>query len=314
MRQNRLKPVEGGVFHMTSRVVDRAMKLTDEEKDIFVGMMRRAERFSGVEILAYCVMTNHFHILVRVPDARTEIGEAELLARYAALYGEAKRGRLERFWARLREEGQAWKVEEAKARLLRRMHDVSEFAKTLKQRYSISYNRRHDRKGTLWEERFRSILAEDVPVVLREIAAYIDLNPVRAEIVEDPSAYRWSGFGALASRDPQALHGCVVLFRSGAKEDLEEYVSMVSVRAASRLPRGRTVGNRGQALTPHPYSVARIRFFSYGEALGEADFVKRMGTGIAYGVGNHAGPGIGCEVLCTARPLAGEVVAASRMA
>ncbi len=319
MRQNRLKPVEGGVFHMTSRVVDRAMKLTDEEKDIFVGMMRRVERFSGVEILAYCVMTNHFHILVRVPDARTEIGEAELLARYAALYGEAKRGRLERFWAKLREEGQARKVEEAKARLLRRMHDVSEFAKTLKQRYSISYNRRHDRKGTLWEERFRSILAEDVPAVLREIAAYIDLNPVRAEIVEDPSAYRWSGFGALASRDPLALHGCVALFRSGAKEDLEEYVSMVSIRAASRLPRGRTVGNRGlgnrgQVLTPHPYSVARIRFFSYGEALGEADFVKRMGTGIADGVGEQAGTGIECEGLCTARPLAGEVVAASRMA
>ncbi len=51
MRPNRLKPKEGGVFHITSRVVDRAMKFNNEEKDIFVGMMRRAERFSGVTIL-----------------------------------------------------------------------------------------------------------------------------------------------------------------------------------------------------------------------------------------------------------------------
>ena len=296
MRQNRIKPAEGGVFHLTSRVVDRAMKLTDEEKDIFAGMMRRAERFSGVEILAHCVMTNHFHILVRVPAADARVGEAELLDRYAALYGDARRERLERAWARLRGEGRAWKVEEAKARLLRRMHDVSEFAKTLKQRYSISYNRRHGRKGTLWEERFHSVLAEDVPAVLREIAAYIDLNPVRARIVEDPSAYRWSGLGALARGDGAAASGYSALLRGGSGPG--DYVSMVSARAASRLPRGR-------APAPHPYAVARVRYFSYGGAIGGEGFVKRAGTGIACGTGNLL-PG-----LCTARPLAGVAVHAS---
>ncbi len=294
MRQNRLKPPEGGVFHIVSRVVDRAMKFTNQEKDVFTGMMRRAERFSGIEILAYCIMSNHFHILVRVPPVDTQISEAELLDRYAALYGEEKRLRLERSWTRRREKGRGESVEREKAALLARMHDVSEFAKTLKQRYSISYNRRHDRKGTLWEERFRSVLAEDAPSVLREVAAYIDLNPVRAEIVETPSSYRWSGFGSLASGDPAARRGYLA-FLGGDRQALADYAAMVAARAASRLPR-REKG-RGQALQKaHPYSVSRIRCFTYGAALGRKAFVKKAGTGIAFSTE--------AEGLCTARPLA----------
>ena len=41
------------------------------------------------------------------------------------------------------------------------MHDLSEFMKTLKQRFSIWYNRNHDKRlGTLWTERFKSVLVE----------------------------------------------------------------------------------------------------------------------------------------------------------
>ncbi len=46
--------------------------------------------------------------------------------------------------------------------LLARMHDLSEFMKTLKQRFSIWYNRNHDnRLGTLWMDRFKSVLVEE---------------------------------------------------------------------------------------------------------------------------------------------------------
>ncbi len=297
MRPNRLKPPEGGVFHIVSRVVDRAMKFDNREKDVFTGMMRRAERFSGVEILAYCVMSNHFHILVRVPPKDTQISEAELLDRHAALYGEERRLRLERSWARRREKGRGEAVEREKSALLVRMHDVSEFAKTLKQRYSISYNRRHDRKGTLWEERFRSVLAEDVSSVLREVAAYIDLNPVRAEIVEAPTSYRWSSFGALSMGNPTARRGYNALLRADPSFGVADYVAMVSARAASRLPLREK--KRGQALQKaHPYAVSRIRCFTYGEALGREMFVKKAGTGIAFPAK--------AEGMCTARPLAEE--------
>ena len=63
--------------------------------------------------------------------------------------------------------------------------------------------RRHGRKGTLWEDRFRSVLVEGAGLALATMAAYIDLNPVRAGMVEDPKDYRWSGYGAaMAGRKP----------------------------------------------------------------------------------------------------------------
>ena len=76
-----------------------------------------------------------------------------------------------------------------------RMWDVSGFMKLLKQRFTQWYNRRKGRKGTLWEERFKSVLVEGAGEVLATMAAYIDLNPVRAGLVEDPKDYRWCGYG-----------------------------------------------------------------------------------------------------------------------
>ncbi len=61
----------------------------------------------------------------------------------------------------------------------------------LNQRYVASFNRRHHRTGTLWESRFRSCLVESEPYLLT-VYRYIDLNPVRAGMVDSPEEYRWS--------------------------------------------------------------------------------------------------------------------------
>jgi hypothetical protein len=89
--------------------------------------------------------------------------------------------------------------------LLGRMGDVSVFMKEFKQRFSRWYNRRTERFGTLWAERFKSVLVEDSPGALRTVAAYIDLNPVRAGIVGDPKDYRFCGYAAalVGQRDLQ---------------------------------------------------------------------------------------------------------------
>ena len=73
------------------------------------------------------------------------------------------------------------------------MWDVSAFMKLLKQRFTQWFNRRHRRKGTLWEERFKSVLVEGSHQVLATMAAYIDLNPVRARLVEDPGTGAGAG-------------------------------------------------------------------------------------------------------------------------
>ena len=64
----------------------------------------------------------------------------------------------------------------------------------LLQRFTRWFNRTHKRTGNLWEDAFKSVIVED-GVAARTIAAYIDLNPVRAGMVEDPAEYRWSSYG-----------------------------------------------------------------------------------------------------------------------
>jgi hypothetical protein len=93
-----------------------------------------------------------------------------------------------------------------------RMHDLSQFMQGFLQRFSLWFNSKHERSGHLWEDRFKSVIVED-GVAARTMAAYIDLNPVRAGMVADPAEYRWSSYG-------EAIGGSVKDYRltgSGAK-------------------------------------------------------------------------------------------------
>jgi REP element-mobilizing transposase RayT len=88
MRHARLRAEGVGCYHVVSRIVDRAFRMDDAEKEVFRGMMRRAEAFCGVRVLTYAVMSNHFHLLVEVPE-RAGVDEAELVRRMTVLYGKA---------------------------------------------------------------------------------------------------------------------------------------------------------------------------------------------------------------------------------
>ena len=85
MRQARLKAPddhEVAYYHCISRVVNREFVLGGEEHEQFVEMMRCYEHFSGVRVLTYCVLSNHFHLLLAVPRRPAELpDDAELLSR-----------------------------------------------------------------------------------------------------------------------------------------------------------------------------------------------------------------------------------------
>ena len=94
------------------------------------------------------------------------------------------------------------RVEKIRSRYTRRMHDLSEFMKSLLERFTKWFNRAHSRSGTLWEERFKSVIVES-GIAARTMAAYIDLNPVRAGMVSDPATYRWSSYGEAVGGGPK---------------------------------------------------------------------------------------------------------------
>ena len=75
-----------------------------------------------------------------------------------------------------------------------KLSSLSEFVKEIKQSFSRYYNKRHHRRGTLWGERFKSLIVEKGETLINCLA-YIDLNPIRAGLVERPEDYRWNSIG-----------------------------------------------------------------------------------------------------------------------
>lgn len=99
-------------YHLMSRLAHRAFFLDNEEKTRAVELLRRVEEFCGVMVLAYAIMSNHFHIFIFVPEPE-EIDDGEILRRINALYREASLSQALGRWKRLEDE---------EAALLKRAH------------------------------------------------------------------------------------------------------------------------------------------------------------------------------------------------
>jgi len=133
-------------LHIIQRGNDRSVCFYAEADFLFyLDWLARAAHDTGCAVHAYCLMTNHVHLLL---TASTPDGPGALM-------------------------------------------------KLLGQRYVQYVNRTYRRSGTLWEGRFRSCLLQEEGYLL-ECHRYIELNPVRAAMVEHPGMYRWSSYRANA--------------------------------------------------------------------------------------------------------------------
>lgn len=82
-------------------------------------------------------------------------------------------------------------------------HGISQMMKSLGQRYAQYFNKRHQRTGGLFEGRYYGCLVSEEPYLFA-CYRYIELNPVRAGMADQPSDYRWSSYraNALGIDDP----------------------------------------------------------------------------------------------------------------
>ncbi len=89
--------------------------------------------------------------------------------------------------------------------------------KTLKQRFTQWFNTRVNRRGTLWENRYKSVLLEGRGDPLKIMALYVDLTPVREGLAKDPKNYRWCGYGEATSGSQIARKGLAIVFEKDGK-------------------------------------------------------------------------------------------------
>lgn len=277
----------GAAYHCMSRTVNSERCLDDTAKEIFRKQLWQIADYCGVQILTYAIMSNHFHVLLRVP-ARTAISDKELLRRYLVLYPKPTKyqaARIEEVAERLKKgdsDAESWRKQQ-----MALMGDVSQFMKLLKQRFSIWFNRTHNRHGTLWSERFKSVLVEGRGHVLSTMAAYIDLNPVRAGLVADPKDYRFCGYAEAVAGKRAAQAGITAivadpnnqlwrnvhdayrmrLFGAGAPQRADR--ASISPDALEKV-----VAEKG-TLPLATVLRCRVRYFSDGAVLGSKAFVAK---------------------------------------
>ena len=228
------------IYHCITRVVERRLAFGQGEKEQFRMFMRMQENFTGCRVLAYCLMCNHVHLLLEVPPlAAGGLTDEELLKRLGSIYGEAEVAEVAKELREARKKvrdglANEMVVTRIHERFTYRMHDLGEFMKTLLQRFTRWFNTKHERTGTLWESRFKSVLVEE-GIAAKTMAAYIDLNPVRAGMVADPAAYRWSSYGEAMGGGPRgdgkkARAGLVraLLAHRGCEADARHWAGKVS--------------------------------------------------------------------------------------
>jgi len=285
MRQRRIKVDGTAFYHCISRTCGGAhLFRTDRtlcrEAEMFVWLMRRLATFCGIRILTYALMSNHYHILCEVPEPYA-LSDQELLHRIEVLYGRVQRDNVADQLRQCIEQGASNElVHEIRDRFVRRMFDISIFNKELKGRFAQWYNKCHDRFGTLWAERFKSLVVEPGNA-LKFVGAYIDLNPVRARLCNDPKDYRYCGYAeALAGSSPEARSGIRMILASRETRDWKECRSQYrrlllerySRRTASSQEFG-SVESQGE-LPVAALLLCRLRYFTHGGILGSQLFVE----------------------------------------
>jgi len=267
-------------YHLMNRIAGGEWLLGDEEKEVLRRQLWATAAYCGLTIVTYAIMSNHYHVVVKVPQRR-EVSDAELLQRYREFHPRQTKQQakhlkeIEGDMAINGPKGKAWRE-----RQLKQMFDISRFGALIDQRFSIWYNRSHNRKGTLWMGRFKSVLVEDGDA-LRDIALYIDMNACRAGIVQDPKDYRFCGYAEAVAGVSRAREGLQHVFSTTWAETSERYrAHLLVMMKALAAQRGQgALSESSMPADEPPLSVGvrlncRIRYFIEGMALGSSAFVR----------------------------------------
>jgi putative transposase len=270
---------ETAVYHVMSRTALDGFVIGDTEKDFMLNLIKRYSALYFVEILGFCLMGNHFHILVKtLPEYK--FTDQDIKKRYEDFYGEG----------RVFTDGL---IPSLRAKL----SSLSEFVREIKVGFARYYNKRHNRRGYFWGDRFKSVIV-DKGETLINCLAYIDLNPLRAGIVSRPEDYRWNSLGyhvqtgnrdnflstdfGLKEFNPPSADKCL----KSEKERIRRYRRYVyEAGAVNRPEKGKTkvIGDRilekerkrEFELSRNDRFRYRTRYFTDSGVIGSKEFVSK---------------------------------------
>jgi len=190
---------ESGSYHIISRVAGGELLFDQMDKEYLLKLLERFASGFFIQVHAFCFMSSHIHILATCMENEAKrASKKELKQRYKRLYPGnpgPPEGTFDGTYKFIPDDDGG--IE----RLRRRLGSISSFVQEFKQVFARWYNKKYNRTGYLWGGRFKGIAVSNGEAQLA-CSAYIDLNPVRANIVKQPEDYRWSSLG-LRVRSPR---------------------------------------------------------------------------------------------------------------
>ena len=226
----------------------------DVEKDFLFKLIKRMSSVYFVEVLGLCIMDNHFHLLVRMlPEDFFD--DQEVLRRFSLYYGPDIKPEL---------------TEDKIESFRKKWESLSEYVKDIKQRFSRYYNKKYDRKGFFWADRFKSVIVENGDTLINCLA-YIDLNPVRAGLCSKPEDYRWNslGYHMQTGNKENFLSmdfGLKLYENLSDRVRLDRYIQFVYEKAG--LKQEQNLNERSRRF------LSRTRYFTDSAIIGKKEFVS----------------------------------------
>jgi putative transposase len=270
-RMRRLKVIDGeGWYHVYSRAAcEKGVYPLEKElcRKKFIALMKYYSRAYFCNIAAFCVMGNHYHIVLKF-DIPRKLTKEELWQRALMLYPNSKK--YLKLW-----HAKKWQRFEA------RLFNLSEFMRNMQSAFALWYNKTYKRHGTFWADRFKSVLLGDEQSV-RDCMLYVELNPVRANLCTVPEAYKASSFYLRSIKED----GWLMVVDALVETTFEEYRMALYYRgnlaakgtkdtkifiADEIIQREQERGFKIEGMYRK-----RLRFFVDGMALGGEEFIRQQ--------------------------------------
>lgn len=184
---------EVGTYHCISRCVRQERLLgrgLEHRRDWIERRIAELQEAMAIDIVGWNILSNHLHLIVTIrPDLVASWSDEEVAARYCRMFPghwkRRKKGIAEAEAPSREEVSQITSDPERLAIARSRLSSLSWFMRELKAPISRRANLEDDVKGAFWDQRFRSIKVLDEAALLA-IAIYVDLNAVRAGMVDRP--------------------------------------------------------------------------------------------------------------------------------
>lgn len=272
-RFGRLKYTETDAwYHLYSRVAAYKGEYPLSEAVPMRRLIQTIEHFSAIyfcEVAALCVMGSHYHLVVKF-DVLQDVSREELRARTRLMYpSRASQAEID-LWS-----------EEDWEHYQRRLFDVSEYMRNVQSAFARWYNHTYQRRGRFWADRFKSTYLEDKRAVL-DCMLYVELNPVRAGLVERPEEWQGSSiYLRELGKDSWLAPLNQFIAQSTQKKALREYRELLYYRGAVPTKPGQAAISQkaleheiARGFETSGYYRKRLGYFVDGLAIGTESFIR----------------------------------------